>query len=479
MDQFERTKCLKLLELFQVDGKPASEVLTEGELQIFHAIVLRPYNRVQIICSTQYGKSLTVALACLVVSCIQNELIAVVAPKDEKARIIMRYYIEHLGDSPWFYSQLEKDTKLERLRMEESKERIMLKNHGGIYVLSAQSSNSQKGIEAAMGAGAKIVISDESSLIPDVIESTIFRMIAGSGPDAFYCKIGNPFYRNHFYKSWHDPNYHKIFIDYKQGIAEGRYTEQFITEAKQKPNFDILFACEFPPEDAVDEKGYIKLFTQDEVERAKKVVEPFGENRLGVDVAEGGDDTALVLRTANYATVILKYKNEDTMLLPGHVVSIHRDLGLRDENIFMDTIGVGKGAYDRLAEQNYKPTSVRFSEKPDDEVQFANVKAECFWRLKQWLNTSGTLDPRDNWSQLLDIKYRVDSSGRIQIISKEELRKEGKGSPDVADALAMTFARTGVIPTVDMKARREELKQFDFYTKGRSRIFTGSPYLKR
>ena len=201
MDQTERDKCLKLLELFIIGGKKASEVLTEGEIQIFHAIVFRPKNRVQILCSTQYGKSLTVALACLVISCIQGELIAVVAPKDEKAKIIMRYYIEHLGDNLLFYSQLEKDTKLERLRMEESKDRITLRNRGGIYVLSAQSGNSQKGIEAAMGAGAKIVISDESSLIGDQIESTIFRMIAGQGQDAFYCKIGNPFYRNHFLTS--------------------------------------------------------------------------------------------------------------------------------------------------------------------------------------------------------------------------------------------------------------------------------------
>jgi hypothetical protein len=477
LDQTEREKCIKLLGLFQIDNKPANLVLTEGEIEIFHAIVFRPKNRVQILCSTQYGKSMTVALACIIVSCIQGELIAVVAPKDEKAKIIMRYYIDHLGDNILFYSQLEKDTKLERLRMEESKERIGLRNRGGIYVLSAQASNSQKGIEAAMGAGAKIVISDESSLIPDIIESTIFRMIAGQGPDAFYCKIGNPFYRNHFYTSWHDDNYHKIFIDYKKGLQEGRYTEQFIEEAKKKPNFDILFGCVFPPEDMIDEKGYIRLFTTDEIETAKRKVEPFGEQRLGIDMAEGGGDyNAFVIRTANYAGLMLKYRNEDTMLIPGHIIQIHKELEMRDENLFMDTIGVGKGPYDRLCEQRYHPTSVKFSEKADDEVQFANLKAECFWRLKQWINTGGCLDPDDNWNQLLDIKYKVDSSGRIQIISKDDLRREGKASPDIADALAMTFARRAVIASKDMKEERETMKQFDFYKKEKASYFTGSRY---
>jgi hypothetical protein len=406
-------------------------------------------------------------------------LVAVVSPKDEKAKIIMRYYIDHLGDNVLFYSQLEKDTKLERLRMEESKERIMLKNRGGIYVLSAQAGNSQKGIEAAMGEGAKIVISDESSLIPDGIEASIFRMIAGKGKDAFYCKIGNPFYRNHFYKSWIDPTYHHIFIDYIRGLEEGRYNEQFIEEAKTKPNFDILFSCIFPPEDSIDEKGYVRLITGDELKRSIKQVEPFGEKRLGVDIAEGGGDyTAMVIRTANFATVLMKYKNPDTMMLVGHVARIHKDLELADGNIFMDTIGVGKGAFDRLAEQHYRPSSVKFSEKPDNDAEFSNLKAECYWRLRQWLREGGYLDPEDNWSQLLDIKYRVDSSGRIQIISKDELRREGIRSPDIADALAMTFSRTSVLATKEQREQRELLKQFDYFKRTKDKPMTGSVYLR-
>src|SRR3990167_7630327 len=283
----ERQVCLGLLKLFKIDGKPANEVATEGEIEIFHAIVFRKWNRVQILCSTQYGKSLFVALACVIVACVQGEMIAVVAPKDDKAKIIMRYFIEHLGDSPLFYTQLERNSKLDKLRMEENKERIVLRNSGGIYVISAQAGNSQKGIESAMGAGAKIVITDEAGLIPDTIEATIFRMIAGKGEDAFYCKIGNPFYRNHFLRSSLDPNYHQIFIDYLQGLKEGRYTEDFINEAKNKPHFGILFACQFPAEDFMDDKGYIRLLTDEEIEKAKKIVEPFGEIRLGVDIAEG------------------------------------------------------------------------------------------------------------------------------------------------------------------------------------------------
>jgi len=105
----------------------------------------------QIESSTQYGKSLTVALACVFIACVQNELVAVVAPNAEKAKIIMRYFIEHLGDSVLFYSQLEVGTRLERLKKEESKERIMLREGGGIYVLSTNERNVLKSFESAMG----------------------------------------------------------------------------------------------------------------------------------------------------------------------------------------------------------------------------------------------------------------------------------------------------------------------------------------
>lgn len=150
-------------------------------------------------------------MACLIISCIQHKRVAIVAPSNDKAKLTMRYYIEHLGDNPLFAAQLEKNTRLERLKQEESKERITLRNGGGIFVLSAQQRNATKSIEAAMGEGADIVILDESCLVQDNTEATIFRMIAGKGPNAFYCKIGNPFYvdppHSHFHTTWNDPRY--------------------------------------------------------------------------------------------------------------------------------------------------------------------------------------------------------------------------------------------------------------------------------
>lgn len=458
----QKILCKGLLNYFTLEGKKIGEIATEGQIEIFGSLIVRENNRVQIMTSTQYGKSLFVALACLIISAVQHKVVAVVAPKDEKAKIIMRYYIDHLGDDPIFYTQLEKDTKLERLRMEENKERIMLRNGGGIFVISAQSGNAVKGFESAMGEGAEIVIQDESALIPDPIEATIFRMIAGH-KDGFYCKIGNPFYRNHFMKSWNNPLYEHINIDYKQAVKEGRYTEQFIAEAKTKPHFSVLFENKFPEADSIDEQGYTFLIQEEELSVGS--VNPFGEVRMGVDVAEsGGDYCAAILRWPNLAKVVLKYQTSDTMDLVGRIVQLAKEHEVLDKNIFIDAIGVGKGVVDRLHEQHWYVSPVKVSETAHDESQFDNLRAECYWLLRQWIRSGGTLEENQDWLQLCDIKYKVkDSSGRLLIMPKEMMRKQGYNSPDVADALMLTFSRKSVINRDKYltKDQRETIKMFD------------------
>ena len=487
--EHEFNRCSEFLALFKLEGRPVNEIVTEGQMEIFHALIYRPSTRLQILCSTQYGKSLFVALACLIITCVQKKVVAVVAPSTEKAKIIMRYYIQHLGDSPNFVACLEKETKLDRLRQEESKERIMLNNGGGIFVLSANASNSQKGIEAAMGAGSEIVITDESSLIPDPIEATIFRMIAGKGKDAFYCKIGNPFYRNHFLASWADASYDKIFIDYDRGLKEGRYNSSFIEEAKKKPHFEVLFGCLFPDEDAVDDKGYIALFSSKVLDEAqKRVVVPFGERRLGVDIAEGGGDyNAFVLKTKNFMRILKKFKQPNTMLTAGEVKLTCDDYEIVDRNVFLDTIGVGKGVYDKLQEDKWMCTSVKFSESPEREYaseEFYNMRAQCYWEFSKWLREGGTLAPSFDWQQLLLIKYKT-VRGKVLIKPKKEIRKEIGYSPDVPDAAASVFARAAAAiitkSTLDRVEEKETLKQFDAFRRSspsHNKAITGSAYLR-
>lgn len=443
----ERKMCLEILSYFRIDGKPADTMVSEGQLLIFGALVLKKSNRINIITSTQYGKSLIVALACVYLSCVEGEMISIPAPSEDKARIIMRYYLQHLGDDYLFSSQLEKDTNLEKLQMETSKDRLILRNGGGVFILSVQAKNSNKGFEAAMGEGSRIVIQDESCLIPDAIEATIFRMIAGKGRNAMYVKIGNPFYRNHFYRSAHDPRYLQIFIDYKQGIREGRLDIDFIEEARTKPNFDVLYACKFPPEGATGKDGYIRLITDRELESSTvQEGNHAGYKILGCDPAAGGDNSAIVLKSHGYQAVLFNQQLENTMDFYGVICDLYKEVGA--DFISIDKTGVGQGVFDRLKDAGYPIRGVAFGEKSEEEM-FFNYKAELYWKQRQWLLSGGRLIENPGWFEFRNIRYK-NKDGKIIIQPKEDLLKEGILSPNCVDAAVLTMC---VTPTTIRSAK--------------------------
>ena len=365
-------------------------------------------------------------------------MISIPAPTTDKAKIIMRYYIQHLADHPLFYSQLEKEDKMDKLLMETTKDRLVLKNKGGVFILSVQATNAVKGFQAAMGEGSRIVIQDESALIPDNIESTVFRMIAGKS-DAMYVKIGNPFYRNHFYKSSQDPRYLQIFIDFKQGLREGRYNYDFIEEARTKPNFDILFACLFPPADQIGIDGYIRLLTDNELQSvSSNTGEHAGYKILGIDPAAGGDNSAMVVKSANLQEIVFNQKLQNTMDLVGIAMEKYRDYHC--DYIVVDKTGIGQGVFDRLKDAGYPIRGVSFGEKSEEDM-FQNLKAEWHWRERKWLLSGGRLVQDSNWQEFATIKYK-NKDGKIIIQPKEDLFREGIASPNCVDAAVLTMVIT-------------------------------------
>lgn len=433
--------------MFKLNDVNFADIITDGQLEIFGNLVFRLNNRVIIICSTQYGKSLVTALATLVLTCIEHLKVAIVAPSAEKAKIIMRYYVEHLGDSPQFYTQLEKDTKLERLRQEESKERITLRGGGGIFVISAQQKFVSKSIEAAMGAGSDIVIIDEANLIQDQTEATIFRMIAGRGDKSFYCKIGNPFYSeapySHFKKDWENPTFQKIFIDYKQGLLENRYSQEFIEEAKEKPLFDVLYACQFPSEDLIDSQGYRRLIDPKELKFIDKLSDDFkaGEDKaiLGADIGGGGDRNVYCVRKGKIAFIGGSNRSNDTMSNIGEIERLMRDFEVTGNKVNLDDIGIGRGVVDRLKEKGIRVNGVSVGTPARDKRLFANLKAELYWKMKLWFDNGGVLITDEHWLQLGWIRYKENSEKQIKMESKEDLKQRTGKSPDFAEALMLTF----------------------------------------
>lgn len=432
--------------------------LKDGELDIFECIFRRRgpngEKRIHGETFTQYGKSDTTAMAVLTRASTFPEKWPIVAPSQPKARIIMGYVIKHLFENEYTLSRfrIEEGESLDRLRRERSKNRLTFNTGnnqvGEIFILSAESrlKRDEDIGNALMGFGAPNLVMDEAALIGDKAEAKAMRMVGGHTPNEFVLKIGNPFRRNHFLKSFEDPAYYKIVVDYERGIREGRLTQEFAEEMRGKPFFRVLYECKFPLEGEIDDKGWTQLLSEDDIDRARikkgEEIKHIGEKRLGNDVARGGANfTAWVMRSMNYASVLAKSKQDNLTEIAAQTAFFIKEEQLLDENTFIDDVGVGGGAVDPLLREGRKVRGVNVGVEALESSRFANLRAEAYWRLREWIKRGGRLSDSDEWYQLCQIRYKPDHRGRLRVMSKEEMRALGIDSPDVGDALMLTFTR--------------------------------------
>jgi len=235
--------------LYQINGEPL--LLSPSQIEIFENIFYKKYPLNIVIAFTRFGKSLTTALAVLTRCLFYPEKWAIIAPTEKQAKIIMNYIIEHLFDNEFIISklQVEEGESLEKLRRERSKKRITLKvynqnDYSEIYILSAHSTKEDP-LKGLLGFGAENIILDESALIDDKVYVGILRML-GDSKKPFLFELGNPVKRNHFYEAFQNLKYHKIIVDYKKGLEEGRITQEQVDLMRDKPYFDVLYECKFP-----------------------------------------------------------------------------------------------------------------------------------------------------------------------------------------------------------------------------------------
>ena len=309
---------------------------------------------------------------------------------------------------------------------------------------------------------------DEAALIHDDEEAMVFRML-GDEKENFYFKIGNPWDSGHFDKTRDDPNYYYMKADWKKALKEDRITIDIVEEARKKPFFGVLYECNRPPLDTVDERGWASLLTKDDIDRA--IVDeyvPFGFNKLGVDIAKGGRNFSVIAqRHKNVARMVNKNNDTDTMNQAERVLNLREHQLAGMDGTFIDYTGVGTGVFDILSREIKRVMSFDGAERPEGEEMddYINLRAMCFWKLRLWILAGGKLmrteeTPDNTWYQLSTIKYRRSIErlrGKLQIMSKEDMLKEGIPSPDVADALMMTFATADTtLPTDDEETQKEE-----------------------
>jgi hypothetical protein len=213
------------------------------------------------------------------------------------------------------------------------------------------------------------------------------------------------------------------------------------------------FRQEYPGNaiEAFESSGEDVFISSDIVMKARKCeISPgqvYGPRIGACDPARFGDDkTAFVLRVGRELKETLSFANMDTMQVVGKCIELIERWDL--DRLFIDVVGLGAGIYDRLKEMGYcrgpnaVVKAVNAAESPRNQKKFLNKRAEMWSDMKDWLGEAPCKIPdRDDLhSDLTRLKYEHDSSGRLKLEGKKALKKRGVPSPDIADALSLTFA---------------------------------------
>jgi hypothetical protein len=201
--------------------------------------------------------------------------------------------------------------------------------------------------------------------------------------------------------------------------------------------------------------------------------------RLGVDIAADGGDEFVIARADGY-TVRVVHKssgsaNQNAVDVAGVILEhIRQAEADRQERrlhqpirVKIDTIGVGWGVVSMLQrwrdEQVHEAEviAVNVAERASEAAKFANQRAEMWWNARTLFQPRQTpsgpqqdvradLDRR-TVAQLSAPLYKSDSSGRIKIESKADMKRRGTSSPDRAEAVLLALyepPNSGIAPMV-------------------------------
>jgi hypothetical protein len=158
----------------------------------------------------------------------------------------------------------------------------------------------------------------------------------------------------------------------------------------------------------------------------------------------GSDRTAFCKRVGNVITEVKSWRGLDLMQTVGRVMAEYEALNpsARPSEILVDSIGVGAGVVDRLRELGAPVRGVNVAESPSMGETYNNLRTELWFKTKAWLEDRSCKVPKDDelLADLTSIRYSFTSSGKMAAESKDQMRKRGLRSPDLADAVCLTMA---------------------------------------
>ena len=335
--------------------------------------------------------------------------------------------------------------------LEFKSDKISLKGATDSFAVARTSRRENPESLAGFHSPHMLFVVEEASGVPNVIFETASGALSTPGAKIIMC--GNPTRSDgYFYDAFHGDRdkWNCITVS----CEEGEYVDpKFIDEMSGKYGgdsnvFKVRVLGEFPTQS--DDVLLPLHLIEDAVTRDVEAG-PTTPVVWGLDVARfGGDRSALAKRQGNVLIEPIKtWQNKDLMELAGIVLSEYDAVpySMRPQAIYIDAIGLGAGLADRLRELDMPAVAVSVSETASLKDRFNRLRDELFWGAREWFEARDCHIPDDGtlMAELSGIRYKYLSTGKLKVESKDEMKRRGQRSPDVADAFVLTFSGQGAV----------------------------------
>ena len=231
---------------------------------------------------------------------------------------------------------------------------------------------------------------------------------------------------------WH------LEVDYRIAQKNGWLSNEILYEIEQaRINHPEDYAHDYLGKAlAISDKNIIQ--TAQVIEAMGREVDDEGAIEVGVDVARlGGDRTVFVkrkgLKEIGRASFTKKRTTEVCDLL---VNFIGAD---KDVLIKIDDTGVGGGVTDEMIARGYNVIPINFGAKASNPDKYPNLISEAWFYLQSIINNISIANDKDLLVELSNREWKMDSKGRRGVESKDDYKKRGFRSPDLADATILCF----------------------------------------
>lgn len=311
--------------------------------------------------------------------------------------------------------------------------------------------------------GSVLLLVDEASGVAEKVFET--GQGSMSGPNAMTILTGNPVRGQGYFFDTHGKNadiWKTMVVSCldlpKSGVVDDYVMQIEKTYGRDSNVYRVRVLGEFP----VRDDDTIIPFELVEPALTRDIVVPKTAPVVwGVDPARfGSDRSALAKRQTRCLLEPIKWWAKlDTMELAGRIKLEYDQtpLWLRPLEINVDAIGIGAGVVDRLRQLKLPARGINVSESPAavNIDTYANLRAELWFKMGKWfagrdVKLPGTYEKPESKaddlvSELTAVKYKYrPASGKLAAESKDDMKKRGMRSPDLADALMLTFASDAI-----------------------------------